>query len=348
MSDHSRRGSEPKAATIYDVAKRARVSIKTVSMVINSLPQVSAATRSRVQTAIDELSYRPNLLARGLASQRSFMIGLFCDGHAAGSNYIAQIQMATLTMCQNEGYHLVVECLKPNNPNIVAQVNGLMAQSKLAGVILTPPLSDLPALIEALKGTQTPIARYSPEAGGTDFVDVDIDNVRAAYEMTAYLVGLGHRRIGFVRGRPDHADAVCRFEGYRKALSDAGISFSEGLCAPGDYSYRAGMLAGERLLVLRNRPTAIFAGNDDMAGGVMASSLRYNLRIPDDLSVAGFDDTLFAHAMWPRLTTCRQPIPEMTEAVVAALIHPGDTRTGTIRFPHKIIVRGSTAAPKSI
>jgi LacI family transcriptional regulator, galactose operon repressor len=346
MSDHSRR--ETKAATIYDVAKRARVSIKTVSMVINNLPQVSTATRSRVLAAIEDLSYRPNLLARGLASQRSFMIGLFCDGHAAGSNYIAQIQMATLTMCQNEGYHLVVECLRPKNPNIVAQVNSLMAQSKLAGVILTPPLSDLPKLIEALKGIQTPIARYSPQGGGSDFIDVDIDNVRAAYEMTAYLIGLGHRRIGFVQGRPDHADASARFEGYRRALADAAIAFAEELCAPGDYSYRAGMLAGDKLLALPNRPTAIFAGNDDMAGGVMAASLRFNLRIPDDLSVAGFDDTLFAHAMWPRLTTCRQPIPEMTEAVVSALIHPSEARAGTMRFPHKIIVRGSTAAPERI
>ncbi len=345
MGEHSRRSSESKAATIYDVAKRARVSIKTVSMVINSLPSVSAATRLRVQAAIDDLSYRPNLLARGLASQRSLMLGLFCDGHAAGSNYVAQIQMAMLTMCQNEGYHLIVECLRPNNPNIVAQVNGLMAQSKLAGVILTPPLSDQPELIEALKGTQTPIARYSPQGSDSDFIDVDIDNVRAAYEMTGYLISLGHRRIGFVHGRPDHADAIARFEGYRRALADAAIPFAEELCAVGDYSYRAGMLAGDQLLALRDRPTAVFASNDDMAGGVMASSLRFHLRVPHDLSVAGFDDTLFAHAMWPRLTTCRQPIPEMTEVVVSALIHPGDARSGNIRFPHKLILRGSTAPP---
>lgn len=345
MGDHKSRASENKAATIYDVAKRARVSIKTVSMVINNLPSVSAATRSRVQAAIEELSYRPNLLARGLASQRSFMLGLFCDGNAAGSNYVAQIQMAALTMCQNEGYHLVVECLRPNNPNLVAQVNGLMTQSKLAGVILTPPLSDQPELIEALKHSQTPIARYSPQAGGFDFIDVDIDNTRAAYEMTAYLIGLGHRRVGFVRGRPDHADAAARFSGYRQALADAGIPFKEELCALGDYSYRAGMEAGDQLLALRDRPTAIFASNDDMAGGVMASSLRFHLRVPQDVSVAGFDDTLFAHAMWPRLTTCRQPILEMTEALVSALIHAGDGRPGSMCFPHKLIVRGSTASP---
>jgi LacI family transcriptional regulator len=345
MSD--RRDAEPKAVTIYDVAKRARVSIKTVSMVINNLPSVSAATRSRVQAAIDELAYRPNLLARGLASQRSLMLGLFCDAHAAGSNYIAQIQMATLTICQNEGYHLVVECIRANNPNIVQQIHGLMTQSKLAGVILTPPLSDLPKLIEALKGTHVPIARYSPEGHEPEFVDVDIDNVRAAYEMTAYLIGLGHRRIGFVRGRRDHADADARLDGYRRALADGGISYDEELCAEGDYSYRSGVPAGDRLLSLKKRPTAIFACNDDMAGGVMASSLRFNLRVPHDLSVAGFDDTLFAHAMWPRLTTCRQPIAEMTEAVVSALIHHGESQAGITRFPHKIIIRGSTAAPKT-
>lgn len=346
MNDLTR--SEPKAATIYDVAKRARVSIKTVSMVINNPAAVSEATRARVLVAIEELSYRPNLLARGLASQRSFMLGLFCDGHAAGSNYIAQIQMAALTICQNEGYHLVVECIRANNPNLVAQVHGLMTQSRLAGVILTPPLSDVPDLIEALKGTQTPIARYSPEPGTADFIDVDIDNVRAAYEITSYLIALGHKRIGFVRGRGDHADAIARFDGYRRALADAGMAFAEELCAEGDFTYKSGVQAGDRLLCMQNRPTAIFASNDDMAGGVMASSLRFNLRVPVDLSVAGFDDTLFAHAMWPRLTTCRQPIVEMTEAAVSALIHPNDSHPGTMRFPHKIIVRGSTAAPKTV
>ncbi|GAA0581592.1 substrate-binding domain-containing protein [Rhizomicrobium electricum] len=335
----------PKPATIYDVAERANVSIKTVSKVINNLPEVSRLTRSRVQAVIEELSYRPNQLARGLASQRSFMVGLFCDAPAAGSGYIARIQMAILTMCQKEGYHLIVECIHATNQNIAQQVHALVAQSKLAGVVLTPPLSDLPTLIDALKATGTPIVRFSPEAAVPDVIDVDIDNCQAAYDITKYLIGLGHRRIGFIRGPLEHADARARYEGYCRAIAEADIPFLDEYCQTGNYTYRAGMLAGEKLLTLKDRPTAIFASNDDMASGVMASSIRYNLRLPQDLSVAGFDDAIFAHAMYPRLTTCRQPIADMAEAAFLALIHHGDKPIGPLTLPHKIIVRGSTARP---
>jgi LacI family transcriptional regulator len=334
-----------KPATIYDVAELANVSIKTVSKVVNNLPQVSLATRQRVMEAVETLSYRPNQLARGLASSRSFMLGLFCDAPAAGSGYIARIQMAVLTMCHNEGYHLVVECIHASNQQIGRQVDALMSQSKLAGVILTPPLSDLPALVEALKRTETPIVRFSPGKPLDGVIDVDIDNAQAAFDMTSYLIGLGHKRIGFVRGPLEHADSALRFAGYRKALAAADIDFDEDLCATGNYTYKTGMQAGEQLLSLSPRPTAIFASNDDMAAGVMAASLRFHLRIPQDLSVAGFDDAIIAHAMSPRLTTCRQPIGEMAEAAFAALIRQNEPRVGTFHLPHKIILRGSTAAP---
>jgi LacI family transcriptional regulator len=334
-----------KPATIYDVAQRANVSIKTVSKVINKLPQVSRATRLRVMEAVEELSYRPNQLARGLASQRSFMLGLFCDAPAAGSGYIARIQMAVLTMCHNEGYHLVVECIHASNQNIGRQVDALMSQSKLAGVILTPPLSDSPDLIEALRRAKTPIVRFSPGKQENDVIDVDIDNCQAAYDMTKYLIGLGHRRIGLIRGPLEHADSTARFEGYRKALAEAGIPFEESLCVEGNYAYNTGIIAGERLLSLARRPTAIFASNDDMAAGAMAASLQFRLRIPQDLSVAGFDDATIAHATSPRLTTCRQPISEMAEAALAALIPHSGPKYGVMHLPHKIIIRGSTAAP---
>lgn len=340
-----RRAARKKAVTIYDVAKQARVSIKTVSMVLNNVPAVRAETRERVQAAIEALAFHPNHLARSLASQRSYMLGLFCDGNSIGSNYISQIQMAILKTCQQEGYHLVVEYVEPSNPNLAQQVQSLIRQSDLAGGILTPPLSDLACLIEALQHTETPIARYSPGSSAADFIDVDMDNEQAGYDMAAYLVGLGHRRIGFVHGQADHADALARFAGYKRALAERAVALDEALCVPGDFTYRAGMQAGDVLLAMADRPTAILAANDDMAAGVLASSLRYALRVPEDLSVAGFDDSLFSHAMWPRLTTCRQPLTEMTEAVVSALIHREAAEPVRMMFPHQVIVRQSTAPP---
>ena len=344
MSDAPPR-TRKKAVTIYDVARHAKVSIKTVSMVLNNLPVVKAETRARVEAAMAALAYHPNQLARGLASQRSFMLGLFCDGNAIGSHYVGQIQMEVLKICQQEGYHLVVEYVEPTSPKLAEQVKGLVVQSDLAGGILTPPLSDLADLIATLHDCGTPIARYSPARPAAGFIAVDMDNVQAGYDMTTHLIGLGHRRIGFVQGEAHHADARARFEGFRQAMVERNVPVDETLCVPGAFSFKSGLQAGDILLSREDRPTAILAANDDMAAGVLAASLRFSLKVPEDLSIAGFDDSVFSQSMWPPLTTCQQPLQEMTEALVTTLIRR-EASSRTI-FPHKLIVRQSTGAPRA-
>jgi LacI family transcriptional regulator len=340
------RRNTPKSVNIYDVAARAKVSIKTVSRVVNGLSKVSDATRSRVMEAVDALNYRPNVYARGLASERSFLIGLLCDIPAAGSGYIAAIQMGMLSRCRKEGCHLIVESLDGQSPSLGQQVRSLVTESKLHGVILTPPLCDVPAVIEALKNAHTPFVRIAPEKPLPGLFDVRIDDYKAAYDMTVYLIGLGHRRIGFIKGPSDHGDANARFDGYRAALTDAGVPILEELCVQGLFSYQSGLEAGERLLSLKKRPTAIFAANDDMAAAVLATSQRFNLKIPQQLSVAGFDDSLVAQVVWPRLTTCRQPIEEMAKAAVSILFQrPTEDGVFESRLAHELVVRESTAPP---
>ncbi|MGA7712265.1 MAG: LacI family DNA-binding transcriptional regulator [Rhizomicrobium sp.] len=333
-----------KPASIYDVAKLAGVSIKTVSRVVNRQSNVSEATRARVVEAVEALSYRPNVFARGLASERSFLIGLLYDNPSAG--YVAALQLGVLARCREEGYHLIVESLDAQNPNLGQEVLSLVTESKLYGAILTPPLCDAPAVIEALNRAHTPFVRIAPEKPLEGAADVSIDDYKAAYDMTAYLIGLGHRRIGFIKGHPGHGAANARFEGYSSALAHAGLSLIDELCVQGFFSYQSGIEAGERLLSLKKRPTAIFASNDDMAAAVLAASQRFNLRIPSQLSVAGFDDSLVAQVVWPRLTTCRQPIKEMAAAAVSILIQ-GPLEDGLIerRLDHELVVRESTAPP---
>jgi len=334
----------PKPASIYDVAKRAGVSIKTVSRVVNRQSNVSDATREKVMAAVEALSYRPNIFARGLASERSFLIGLLYDNPSAG--YIAAMQVGVLTRCREEGYHLIVESLDAQNPNIGKQVHSLVTESSLHGVILTPPLCDTPAVIEALHRASMPFVRIAPEKPLPGASDVRIDDFKAAYDMTAYLIGLGHKRIGFIKGHPDHGAALARYEGYRAALGHAALPLVEELVVQGYFSYQSGMEAGEKLLSLKERPTAIFAGNDDMAAGVLAASQRFNLKIPQQLSVAGFDDSLVAQVVSPRLTTCRQPIREMAEAAVSILIQRSDSDTPLERqLDHELVVRESTVPP---
>ena len=343
----SRESSNPqKPASIYDVAKRAGVSIKTVSRVVNRQTNVSEETRKLVTEAVNALSYRPNIFARGLASERSFLIGLLCDTPAAGSGYIAALQLGLLSRCREEGYHLIVESLDGQNPNLGRQVQSLVAESSLHGIILTPPLCDAAVVIEALNRAHVPFVRIAPEKLLAGSIDVRIDDRKAAYDMTAYLIGLGHRRIGFIKGKPEHGAANARFEGYRAALAHAGLPFVEELCVQGFFSYQSGMEAGERLLSLKKPPTAIFAGNDDMAAAVLACAQRFNLKIPQQLSVAGFDDSIVAEVVWPRLTTCRQPIRQMAEAAVTMLIKkPTEGGPSERRLDHELVVRESTAPP---
>jgi LacI family transcriptional regulator len=335
-----------KPASIYDVARKAGVSIKTVSRVVNRQSNVSEATRERVLDAVKELSYRPNVFARGLASEHSFLIGLLYDNPSAG--YMSAVQLGVLDRCRDEGYHLIVERLDAQNPEIGREVLTLATESSLYGIILTPPLCDIPAVVDALIKAHTPFVRIAPEKRLTETADVKIDDRKAAFDMTAYLIGLGHKRIGFIKGHPGHGAALARFEGYRAALAQAGLPIIEECCVQGYFSYQSGLEACERLLTLKMRPTAIFAANDDMAAAALATAQRFNLKVPQQLSVAGFDDSMVAQVVWPRLTTCRQPIREMAAAAVSMLIKTTSEDGPIVRhLDHELIVRESTAPPEA-
>ncbi len=342
----SREGTtdQQKRAKIDDVARRAGVSIKTVSRVVNHEANVSEATRAAVTEAVQALSYRPNMFARGLASERSFLIGLLYDNPSAG--YVAGLQLGALARCREAGYHLVVEHLDAEGSNLAQAVHALLMESRLHGVILTPPLCDAPAVLEALTRANTRFVRIAPEQYLSGAMTVSIDDHKAAQDMTAYLIGLGHRRIGFIKGHPGHGASHARFDGHRDALGKAGLPFAPELCVPGFFSYQSGMEAAEKLLSLKKRPTAIFASNDDMAAAVLATAQRYHLKTPEDLSVAGFDDSLVAQVVWPRLTTCRQPIKEMSAEAVSMLIQKAfDDAPLERRLEHELVVRESTAPP---
>ncbi|HWA89470.1 MAG TPA: LacI family DNA-binding transcriptional regulator [Rhizomicrobium sp.] len=334
-----------KRASIYDVAARAGVSIKTVSRVVNNKPNISDETRARVQKAAADLAYRPNIHARGLASEHSFLIGLLYDNPSP--SYVAGVQLGAMQECRERGYHLIVEELDSQSAGLRQAVRALAEQSSLHGVILTPPLCDAPAVLKALAEAGQPFVQIAPARVRPGVPYVSIDEFQAGLEMTEYLIGLGHRRIAFIKGNPHHGASQARYDGYRKGLAAAGIPFAEELCVQGYFSYQSGVEAGEMLLSLKERPTAIFSSNDDMAAGVLAASQRFDLKIPQDLSVAGFDDSEIAHVVWPRLTTCRQPIREMAAEAVSMLIERPDPDALGRHLSHQLIVGESTAAPMS-
>jgi LacI family transcriptional regulator len=191
-----------------------------------------------------------------------------------------------------------------------------------------------------------PYVRLSPDQDLERSAHVRMDDVRAAYEMTAHLIGLGHTDIGFIKGHPEHGASHLRYEGYVTAMKEHGHPVRESHVEQGWFSFRSGFEAAERLLDRPDRPTAIFASNDDMALGVMAVANRLRLEVPQTLSVAGFDDTPGAKVVWPQLTTVRQPIQAMA-AAAADLLLTGATRTEGEAPPSRLldfelVVREST------
>lgn len=333
-------------ATINDVANLARVSIKTVSRVLNDEPNVRPLTRARVVEAIARLNYRPSRSARSLAGHRSFLIALLYDNPS--TSYVIGIQSGVLAACRDADYQLLIHPCHYQRAGLAEEIVGLARQSHLEGVVLTPPLSEQNGLAAALDAAGIDHVRIAPGRPLAPGRGVYTNDRAICKRMVEYLVSLGHRRIGFVIGHPDHAAVAQRFEGYRDGLEAAGLRLEPALVAQGMNSFESGIECGRRLLAVRPRPTAIFASNDDMAAGTMAVAHELGLDLPAELSIAGFDDIPLARQLWPPLTTIRQPIAELGRRA-------GDTLLGRLRsrsaadaasevIESELVLRSSTAA----
>jgi LacI family transcriptional regulator len=329
--------------TIHDVARESGVSIKTVSRVLNREPNVKADTRDRVQAAVAMLSYRPNISARSLAGSKAYLIGVFFDNPSPG--YVTDVQLGAIARCRQEGFHLIVEPID-STADVEDQVAPMLGTLRMDGVILTPPLSDHPVVLAALEQEGVAYVRIAP-GGDIDRAPwVSMDDRLAAYEMTKHLIGLGHRDIGFIIGHPDHGASHLRHQGFLDAMRDSGLIVRDDRVEQGWFSFRSGFDAAEKLLGGVDRPTAIFASNDDMALGVMAVANRMRLDLPAQLSVAGFDDTPGAKITWPQLTTVRQPIFAMAGAAADMLMHGVEREEGAPPpskvLDFELVVREST------
>jgi LacI family transcriptional regulator len=336
-------------ATIDDVAQLAGVSPKTVSRVVNREPNVRESTREKVQQAIAELSYRPNQFARSLASQRSNIIGLIYDDPSAyevpSSGYVMRLQQGSLRACRAAHYELLIHPCRYASKDVATELEALLRQINPAGIIVAAPLSNMPRIVNAIEASDTPFVRLSPgREDYTQFTVVTNDREISA-EMTRYLASLGHRRIAFIKGHPQHKAVGNRYLGYRDGLRESGITFSPQLVAQGDNSIATGESCAIKLLDSKNPPTAIFAANDDMAAGVMRVAAKRGIPVPKRLSVAGCDDIALARQIHPTLTTIRQPLAAMAEVAARVLIENARRsapRRGVEVVPGTIELREST------
>lgn len=310
--------------TILDVANAAGVSTMTVSRVMNGAPNVREETRARVLEAIDQLNYSPNMAARSLAAGHATHIGLFYANPSDA--YLTQFLVGALEGARRAGCHLVLEVCEGETAETQAEATRRFAQTNVEGVILPPPISEYDAVHAELHAAGIPVvtvarARPPSENGPVDKMNVGIDDHAAAFHMTRYLLGLGHKRIGLIRGHPRHMASNERHRGFVDALVEAGIDPATAPVEQGYFSYRSGIDAAERLLDRALRPTAIFASNDDMAAAAIGVAHRRGLDVPGDISIVGYDDTSLATTVWPELTTIRQPIAAMAEIALDVLLH---------------------------
>ena len=326
---------------IEDVAAAAGVSMKTVSRVLNNEPNVREETRERVMEAVERLQYRPNASARSLAGQRSYVIALVYDNPSR--NYLMEIQAGVLDACHAHRYNMVLAPVGSGREPVASDIRGVFAHHAPDGVVLIPPLTDDPVVLDYLRDNGVPFACVSPHSTANR-IGVTMDEHAAVRDLMAHLIALGHRRIGHIQGHRAHGAQEWRHAGYRQALQHAGIDYDPDLVVDGEFVFESGVHGANRLLDLPDPPTAIFAANDDTAAGVIRVAGERGLSVPRELSVCGFDDTPIARHIFPALTTVRQPTTDMGELATRQLLEhirsPGAGRMLQVR--HTLLLREST------
>jgi LacI family transcriptional regulator len=329
--------------TIDDVAAAAGVSIRTVSRVLNHSPLVGAATRERIEAAIAQLGFRPSARARGLATGRSYLVGMVHNDRNA--LVLDSLQRGVAAACTARGYEMIVHFLAPatDDEQMIAGILDFVARSRVDGLILPAPVSGIKGLPEALGEAEVPAFALSA-VPVTGFAGVMVSDERgAAADVARHLLSLGHRHIAMVGGPATHS-AQERRAGFVAALGEAGVTLLRE--ETGDYGFASGVEAGERLLALRPAPTAIFAANDVMAAGVLKAAAARGVAVPAGLSVVGFDGSILVRMMTPALTSIHRPLEQMARQATTRLIerieHGGDPETHRVTLT--LVPAESTAA----
>ncbi len=329
-----------KRVTIIDVAQEAGVSYSTVSRVVNNKDFVDEETRARVIQAIDKLGYVANRQARSLAGGSSQVIGLLVRD--LGTGYIGEIIRGIDAELAKAEYDLMLYTTHRRRAGESTYVS-MLTQGVADGLLLVLP-REPEAYLASLNERNFPYVLIDHQGIAKNEPAVAAENWRGGFEATEYLINLDHRRIGFVTGNLNMGCALDRLAGYRAALEEHGISVEERLICEGNFFQPDGYAAGERLLNLSEPPSAIFASNDVMAFGVMEAVRERGLKIPEDISVVGFDDIPQATSVHPSLTTVRQPLEEMGRVAarqLLAIIKDPDYVAKRVDLPTELLVRES-------
>ena len=327
--------------TMKDVAKAAGVSVMTVSRVINNKEYIAAETREKVEAALKNLNYKPNINARTLVTKKTDFLGLIVPDIA--NPFFSDLVKAAENIARNRGYSVILGD-SGGDPAVEEEyIEAFRGRMCDAIILIAPRVED--GVIRELNNT-IPLVLVDRQIPDDDIIQVTVDNQYGALSAVEHLIGLGHRRIGFIMGPKNVPNAYLRREGYIEALRRHDIPVDEELIVQGDFNRETGALAFEVFNSLSDRPTAVFGSNDLMAFGFIQKAKEARYSIPGDFSVVGFDDIFLCALMEPPLTTVRYPIVEMGVVAIQDILNSLESKeTARLKskLKHTLIVRQSTA-----
>ncbi|MBI4928608.1 MAG: LacI family DNA-binding transcriptional regulator, partial [Anaerolineae bacterium] len=299
------------SATIKDVAKLAGCSIKTVSRVINGEPYVTEETRNRVQSAIRAVGYAPNISARRLAQNKSFMICILM--YPGLLQPASEILPRIMDIGYEENYDILIQPYFPTHARSKRKLVSLINEHRIDGFVTTPPCDAEDFVVDLLDTYKVPLVEINPYNRPESTTFVAGDDIQGARDITNHLLDLGHRRIAFLMGPRNMRASHDRLAGYRSTLESRGIDYDPDLVKDSEFTFDGGYTATRLLMDFKHPPTAIFCGNDEAAYGAIFAAQELGYQIPANLSICGYDDLAMSKQVWPGLTTVHLPIEELLE-----------------------------------
>ncbi|ALS21518.1 catabolite control protein A [Paenibacillus naphthalenovorans] len=333
--------------TIYDVAREAGVSMATVSRVVNNNPNVKPQTRKKVFEAIERLGYRPNAVARGLASKKTTTVGVVIPD--ISNSIFSEVARGIEDIANMYHYNIILCNADKKKDKEIRVINTLLEKQVDGLLFMGGAITE--EHIEAFKTSSVPVVLCATADEQKTIPSVDIDHEKAAYDAVQLLIQKGHRQIAMISGTlQDPTNGYARYQGYKKALEEAGIPLREDYVRIGNYRYESGLEVTKYFMELDERPTAIFAATDEMAIGAIHALQDNGLKVPDDVSVISVDNIRMASMVRPQLTTVAQPMYDIGAVAMRLLtkLMNKETKDASeltqVTLPHDIIQRNSVAS----
>ncbi|CAK8580582.1 catabolite control protein A [Priestia megaterium] len=328
--------------TIYDVAREASVSMATVSRVVNGNPNVKPSTRKKVLETIERLGYRPNAVARGLASKKTTTVGVIIPD--ISNIFYAELARGIEDIATMYKYNIILSNSDQNQDKELHLLNNMLGKQVDGIIFMSGNVTE--EHVEELKKSPVPVVLAASIESTNQIPSVTIDYEQAAFDAVQSLIDSGHKNIAFVSGTLEepinHAKKV---KGYKRALTESGLPVRDSYIVEGDYTYDSGIEGVEKLLEEDEKPTAIFVGTDEMALGVIHGAQDRGLNVPNDLEVIGFDNTRLSTMVRPQLTSVVQPMYDIGAVAMRLLTKYMNKETvdsSIVQLPHRIEFRQST------